>query len=113
MLIFEVTTTAEKNLARLAALAMYHIGRERDTGSKEPMSVDAFIKMAKNLGISLTSAQLRDMVGKSPLNALIKNIEGDSIVFRDSDDSGMTAMSVDRARKTVDKMSRRAAKKGD
>lgn len=111
MLIFEVTAT-ETNAARIAALATYHMGRDRDTGNDKPMPVAAFIKMAQNLGISLTDQQLRDMASKPPLSELIKNITDDEIVFRDGDNDTKDQMSVDQAQKTVDKMSKRAAKKG-
>lgn len=96
---------------RLAALITFLNGRSEDTAAQKKISVDAFIKLAANMGISLTKQQLIAQAGQPPLNNLIANIQDDEIIFQGSEIANDT-MTVDQARKTVDSMAKRAAKKG-
>lgn len=105
MLIFEV---ADPDMSRLAALTQFLVGRKKDTDSKKPFSVSAFIDLAGNLGISLTAEKFREMIQTPPLNSMIANVEGDNIVWRDQDDIPNTTMTRDRARDVVAGMAQQA-----
>lgn len=106
---------AESQSARLAALAQFLLSRAKDTDAKKTISMQSFIKLASNMGISLTPDQVRTMSQQSPLNNIITNIEGDddtgTIVFKGSSEPPPEGMSVDQARQTVDQMAKRAAKR--
>jgi hypothetical protein len=100
----------------LAAIAEFLMGRAEDTGAPLKISANAFVNMARNKGISISVAQLRNLAQQPPLNNFITNVDGDNqnaqIVFKGAepevDDSDMTP---DQARSTVDKMAKRAANK--
>lgn len=97
---------------RLVALSQFLIGRADDTNAQKKISVNAFIQLAANQGISLTREQLIDLSQKSPLNNLIANVEGDEIIFKGEDSSEVSnKMTVDQARKTVDTMAKRATRR--
>ena len=103
--------SADPRAQRLAALTQFLLGRSEDTASAKKISTDAYLKLANDMGVSLTKSQLIDLVQKPPLNNLIANVENDEIIFKGAETTPDT-MSVDQARKTVDSMAKRAAKKG-
>ena len=109
MLIREFQTPSVDS-AKLASLAQFLIARADDTNAQKKISVPAFLKLAQGQGISLTPDVLRDMSEKPPLNNLIRNIQGDEILFK-GDDTPDDTMSVDQAEKTVDSMAKRATRK--
>ena len=117
MLIEEVAAPVVDR-SRLAALAQFITGRTKDTNARRVISVPAFLKLAKNMQISLTGDQLRELIQQPPLSNIIANIEGDDetgqVIFRGEggDTVAGAEMSVDQARDTVDSMAKRAAQKG-
>jgi hypothetical protein len=106
MLICEVTEV-QSDITKLAALGQFLLGRAEDTDAARTISTDAFIKLASNMGISVTADRLAELVAQPPLNNIIANVEGDTITFQGSDVIPAT-MTVDQARKTVDSMAKRA-----
>ncbi len=91
----------------VAALAVFLLGRADDEDSQKQISVDAFLKMANDMGIALTKNQLITMSDQPPLKNIISNIEDDIVIFK----GGATSqpdMTVDKARETVKKMAKRA-----
>jgi hypothetical protein len=105
MLIREVAGDADVN--KLAAVAQFLLGRAEDTDAAKTISTAAFIKLASNMGISITSDRLANLIQQPPLNNIIANIEGDTITFQGADVVPV-AMTVDQARQTVDTMAKRA-----
>lgn len=112
MLILEVEQPGVDK-GKLAALTQFLIGRAQDTNASKTISTQAFLQLARNMGISLGQQQLAAMASQPPLSELISNVEPDKITFKGAepevDDSDM---STDQARATVDKMAKRAASKG-
>lgn len=108
---FEVSS---KNTEELAALSQFLLARTKDTNAKKTMPISSFLDLAKNMGISLTDEQLRNISQQPPLSELIANIEGDAdtgiITFKGAEEVAPN-MSVDQARDTVDTMAKRAASK--
>jgi len=106
MLIREVAETPA-DVAKLAALSQFLLGRAEDTDAALTISTDAFIKLASNMGISVTPDRLAELAAQPPLNNVIARIEGDTILFQGADVVPAT-MTVDQARQTVDAMAKRA-----
>lgn len=97
---------------KLAALAQFLLSRAEDTSAEKTISLDAFLRLANSQGVPLTRESLITLSQQPPLNGIIKNVEPDRVVFQGAEDEKVTdTMSVDQARKTVDKMAKRAAKK--
>jgi (p)ppGpp synthase/HD superfamily hydrolase len=112
MRINEVDSAAADS-QRLAAMTQFLIGRSDDTDAKKVMNLDSYLQLAQNQGISLTKQSLIDLSQRAPLKNLIQNVEDDIVTFRgDEGDKVTDTMTVDQARKKVDSMAKRAAKKG-
>ena len=97
----------DTDVKKLAALSQFLLGRAKDTDAAKTISTAAFIKLASNMGISITADRLMDLIQQPPLNNIIANIEGDTITFQGADVVPAT-MTVDQARQTVDSMAKRA-----
>lgn len=109
MKLFEIT---RPNTVQLAALGQFLLGRAEDTDAERTISTDAFIEMARSIGISVTPEELRELIAMPPLNGIIQDIQGDKVIFKGGKgDIEDNTMSVDQAEKTVDQMAKRAAKK--
>ena len=100
------------NYSKLVALGQFLLGRADDTAAQKKISVQAFIKLAHDLGISLTEDRLIELSQKPPLNGIIQNIANGEVVFKGSDAEVSDKMTVSQAQQTVDSMAKRAAKKG-
>jgi hypothetical protein len=96
--------------SELEALTQFLIGRAGDTNAQKQISVDAFLRLAQSMGISLSKDQLITAIQQPPLSNLIDNIQGNDIVFAGAQVPDST-MSVDKARDTVNKMAKRALNK--
>jgi hypothetical protein len=105
MRIREVAGDTDVN--KLAALSQFLLGRAEDTDAARTISTDAFIRLASNMGISITADRLADLIQQPPLRNIIANVEGDTITFQGAD-VVPAAMTVDQARDTVDSMAKRA-----
>ena len=99
----------ENTDSEIAALAVYLADRIQDQESAGQMSMDAFIGLAGNLGISLDPTQVQQLVGKIPAisDANSERITFASAVNVDSPD----APSPDHARAMVSNMAKRAMRK--
>ena len=102
---------ASVNSGELAALTQFLLARAEGEDAQKTFDVNAFLKLANDMGISLTQDQLIAQSQQPPLNNLISNVEGDQIIFKGADDVENTQMSVNQARDTVDSMAKRAASK--
>jgi len=105
--------TSSANTEELAALSQFLLARADDTGAQKKISVPAFLKLAADMGISMTRDQLIAQADQPPLNNLISNIEGNEISFKGDETVDDATMSVDQARATVNQMSKRALGKRD
>jgi hypothetical protein len=104
---FEVSS---QHTAELAALSQFLLARAQDTNAQKKISIAAFLELSKNMGVSLTDAQLRELSQQPPLDALIAEITDNEVVFKGSEEEAPN-MSVDQARETVNTMAKRAASK--
>lgn len=98
------------DVQKLQAVTQFLINRAKDTDAQKKISVDAYLKLANNMGISLTKDQLIDLSQKEPLSNMIQNVQGEEVVFM-GDEEPMDTMSVNQAQATVDSMAKRATNK--
>lgn len=107
MLINEVSNSS--NPDRLIGLVQFLAGRANDTASRTQISQDTFIKMARQLGINITSTTLGNMIEQPPLNNLLEPLDPNSgvITFKGGEPAS-TAMPVNKAQDIVASMAKRA-----
>jgi len=109
MRINEVTNPVS-SVAKLTALAQFVSERTKETDADIGMSMDAFIELAHDMGVSVARNDLYDLVKTPPLNNLVKDITDNKIVFYGQSTSSDTEkMPVDQAEKIVSKMAKRAS----
>jgi len=104
---------SEHESARLAALSKFLVSRAKDTDARKTISTEAFLKLARGQGISLTTDQLKTLAVQPPLNNLIQEVNDNEITFKgaDGEEQVSPTMTVDQARKTVDQMAKRAVRR--
>jgi hypothetical protein len=115
MLIREVAG-ADAQAPRLMALAEFLRSRAQDQAVEPRISRDAFLKLAANLGMSVTSDQLKNMIQQPPLSGIIQDVTGTDdldgsgeVIFRGAETGGDDdVMTPDMAKQTVDSMAKRA-----
>ena len=109
MLIFEVE---DPNGQKLMALSQFLSGRSDDESAQKQISQQAFIDLAKSLGVNVTPENLGDMIAKPPLSNVLEPLEPNSSVVRfKGDTEATTGMSVDQARAVVDSNAKSAMKR--
>jgi hypothetical protein len=109
MLIREV---ADHNTQRLAALSQFLLGRSNDESAKKQISQEAFIDLAKSLGVNVTAENLGDLISQEPLSNILEPLEPNSGVVRfKGNTEAETGMSVDQARAVVDSNAKAAMKR--
>jgi hypothetical protein len=104
---FEVNSA---NTQKLAALSQFLLSRAQDTDAEKKISIAAFVDLAKNVGVSLNDAQLRNLVQQAPLKELIADVTDTEVIFKGAVE-GAPNMTVDQARETVNTMAQRALNK--
>jgi hypothetical protein len=104
---FEVSSV---NTEKLAALSQFLLSRAQDTDAEKKISIAAFVDLAKNVGVSLNDAQLRNLVQQAPLKELIADVTDTEVIFKGAVE-GAPNMTVDQARETVNTMAQRALNK--
>lgn len=111
MLIQEV---ADPSNTKLLGLAEFLLGRATDEASPKQISMNAFIKMAQDIGVSITPTSLADIVQKAPLNTIIEPIDPNSnmVKFKGNTETDI-AMPVNKAQDVVASAAKRAAAKRD
>jgi hypothetical protein len=109
MRIFEV---ADPNSQKLMALSQFLSGRSDDESAKKQISQQAFIDLAKSLGVNVTPENLGDLISQPPLSNILEPLEPNSGVVRfKGDTEAATGMSVDQARAVVDSNAKAALKR--
>ena len=109
MLIREV---ADPNLKKLAALSQFLLRRSEDESAQKQISQQAFIDLAKSLGVNVTPTNLGDLISQEPLSNILEPLEPNSGVVRfKGDTEAATGMSVDQAQAVVDSNAKAAMKR--
>ena len=109
MLIFEVE---DPNGQKLMALSQFLSGRSDDESAEKQISQQAFIDLAKSLGVNVNSVNLGDLISKEPLSNILEPLDPNSGVVKfKGNTEAETGMSVDQARAVVDSNAKAALKR--
>lgn len=115
MLIREFAGDSSDDLStqKLVALSQFLLGRSEDTTAKKQISQDAFIDIAKSLGVSVSKENLGELIAKPPLNNVLEPLQPNSGVVRfRGNEEAAPGMTVDQAEQVVDKNAKAAMKRG-
>ena len=98
---------------KLMALAQFLSGRSQDQDAKKQISQQAFVELARNLGVMITPDSLVELVAQPPLSNVLEPIEPNSglVRFKGNLDKS-TQMSVNQAEKIVDRNAKAAMRRG-
>jgi hypothetical protein len=103
---------AKPDDSKLVALSMFLSGRAVDESATKQISQDAFIDLAKSLGVNVTLDNLGELIGQEPLSNILEPLDPNSGVVRfKGDTEANTGMSVDQARAVVDSNAKAALKR--
>lgn len=108
MKINEVTASGT-SIAKLTALAQFVSERSKETNAEIGISIDAFVELAQDMGVSMSRDELYDLVKQPPLNNLIKDISDGKVIFQGQNSDQAEEMPTDQAEKIVSKMAKRAS----
>jgi len=111
MLIREVAE-AGLDTKKLAALSQFLAGRSEDESAQKQISQDAFIDLAKSLGVNVTPDNLGDIISQDPLKNILEPLDPGSNVIRfKGNTEAATGMSVDQAQEVVNSNAKAALKR--
>lgn len=114
MKIFEVdaSSNATPSPDKLLGMVEFLAGRAEDTNATKQISKDAFIQMAKHLGININNNNIQSIVEKPPLNNVLEPFDPNSnmITFKGAN-IGPTQMPVNKAQDIVANAAKKAAKR--
>lgn len=114
MLIFEIDQSATGNdQNKLMALTTFLSGRSADTTAKKEISQSAFIELAKNLGVNVTTDNLGDIIAQPPLSNILEPLDPNSgvIRFKGNTEPGQQPMDATKAQEIVNKNAKNAMKR--
>ena len=97
---------------RLLALVTWLSERAKDENARGQISQDAFIDVAKSLGVNVTHQNLGEIVAREPLKNVLEPIEPNSGVVRfKGNTETTTVMTVDKAQDVVDQNAKAAMRR--
>jgi len=106
MRIFEITDFNSPD--KLVALSQLIRGRLKNTAATTSLSVDAFIKMGRSLGMTIDRETLTDLIAKPPLSNIITGVNGDQIQFHGQEEIDVESPSdIEQDEDHVKKMAKR------
>ena len=106
-----VSQTPKPN--ELMGLVQFLAGRAEDSQAQKEISQDAFIKLAQNLGINVSKANLSDLTIQPPLSNVLEPLApntDDPIVYKGGEPKEVN-MPVDKAQNVVANAAKSAMKK--
>jgi len=103
---------ADPNAQKLLALSQFLSGRSDDESAKKQISQQAFIDLAKSLGVNVTPENLGDIISQPPLNNVLDPYDPQSgVISFKGDTEATTGMTVDQAHAVVDSNAKSAMKR--
>lgn len=103
---------ADPNSQRLMALSQFLSGRSEDESAQKQISQQAFIDLAKSLGVNVTSENLGELIGQPPLSNVLDPLDPQSgVVSFKGNTEAATGMSVDQAQAVVNSNAKAALKR--
>jgi ribosomal protein L12E/L44/L45/RPP1/RPP2 len=107
-----ITEVADQDLQKLLALSQFLLGRADDTTAAKQISQEAFMDLAKSLGVNVTPENLNQLISRAPLKNILEPIEpGTGVVRFRGNVAGAGSMTVDKARQVVDQNAKAAMKR--
>jgi hypothetical protein len=98
---------------RLVALSEFLSDRAEDQSAKKQISQDAFVELAKSLGVNVTKENLGDLISREPLKNVLEPLDPNSGVVRfKGNTEAEIGMSVDQAQDIVDQNAKKAMRRG-
>lgn len=98
---------------KLMALVTLLSDRAEDEAAKKQISQDAFIDVARSVGVNVTKENLGELISQAPLKNVLEPLDPNSGIVRfKGDTEETTGMSVDRARDVVDRNAKAAMRRG-
>ena len=85
MLIREFANDNSRDAETLAAISKLLSGRAQDRAAKKQISTDAFIELARSMGINVTPDNLGEMIAKPPLSNLLEPLLSSGLINREQD----------------------------
>jgi hypothetical protein len=103
----------DSNTQKLVALSQFLLGRSQDQAAKKQISQQAFIDIAKSLGVNVTEQNLGELISQEPLKNILEPLEPNSgmVRFRGNTET-TTGMTVDQAEQVVDANAKAAMRRG-
>lgn len=97
------------NATSLVGLVQFLRGRVKDTVSKAQISQEAFLRMAKNLGIAVSADNLAELIDQPPLNSILEPLDPSSgiITFKHTEKPTTTSHK-HKSKDIVSKMAKKA-----
>jgi hypothetical protein len=114
MRITEVDGRSQPDPAQLMGLVSFLAGRAQDQAAQKQISLDAFVDLAKTLGISITKQDLPALVNLPPLSNVLEPIEpgATTINFKTAGEESVPAtMPVNKAQDIVASAAKSAMKR--
>lgn len=116
MLICEVESAGSSggnDTGKLMALTTFLSGRAGDTNAQKQISTQAFIQMAKGLGVNVTPDNIGDMIAQPPLSNVLQPYDPNSgkVSFKGNEEPGEQPMDTAQAQKVVDSNAKSALKR--
>jgi hypothetical protein len=103
---------ADPNSQKLMALSQFLSGRSEDESAQKQISQQAFIDLAKSLGVNVTSENLGELIGQPPLSNILDPLDPQSgVVSFKGNTEAATGMSVDQAQAVVNSNAKAALKR--
>jgi len=103
---------ADLGSQKLMALAQFLSGRSDDESAQKQISQQAFVDLAKSLGVNVTIENLGDLISQPPLSNLLEPLDPNSGVVRfKGNTEAETGMSVDQAQAVVNSNAKAALKR--
>jgi hypothetical protein len=107
-----IVEVADLGGQKLMALTQFLSGRSDDESAKKQISQDAFIELAKSLGVNVTVENLGELINQPPLSNVLEPLDPSSNVIRFKGNTETeTGMSVDQAQQVVNSNAKAAMKR--
>lgn len=103
---------ANPDSEKLVALTKFLSGRADDTTARKEISQDAFVDLARSLGVIIDPDRLGQLINQEPLSNVLEPLApGENVVRFKGNVEGNAGMTVDQARATVDSNAKSALKR--